>query len=225
MGLFGRKKEKVAAISGVSPPPPGALPLKEAAALRSSGMNNEQIINQLKAQGYSFSQIRDALAQLDLRSQITSINDLSPIGQAPTAPTSPINTEAPVETITAPTSAAPVSDVGGKKLDVNEIERILEEIIRERWKEVESEMERFNVWRNKTESMVNSLNDKVKDLKTRLDMIQAQTMQKVEEYGKAITDSKIEIQAVEKAMSKLIPALSDNIQQLRNLVEKGKKSK
>jgi len=221
MALFRRKKEKVAAISGVSPPQPGALPLKEVAALRSSGMNNEQIINQLKTQGYSFSQIRDALAQIDLRSQITDVNDLSPL--APSAPTSPINTEAPVETITSPTSAAPVSDVGGKKLDVNEIERILEEIIRERWKEVESEMERFNVWRNKTESMVNSLNDKVNDLKTRLDMIQAQTMQKVEEYGKAMSESKVEIQAVEKAMSKLIPTLSENIQQLRNLVEKKKR--
>ena len=127
------------------------------------------------------------------------------------------------ETVSAPTPRAPMTLQPKKRESIDEIERILEEIIRERWKEVEAELDKVKSWKNKLESKVDKLSESVNELKTRLDMIHVQTTEKVEEYGKAMTDAKIEMQALEKAMSKLIPSLSDNIRELREVVEASKK--
>jgi len=42
---------------------------------------------------------------------------------------------------------------------------------------------------------------------------------KVEEYGKAMQDVNVEIQALQKVMGKLIPTLSESIKELKEVVK------
>lgn len=227
MGLFDKFKKKKGPVApptgAIAPPAPGALPVREVAGLKASGLNNEQIINQLKSSGFTFSQIRDALSQVETKESVTG-TPAAPLTQGLPNPFAARS----VATVASPSAAAPLTRGASKKEDtVEEMERILEEIIREKWAEVQVELDRVNIWKNKMDSKISKVEEETSELKNRLDSIHVQTTEKVEEFGRSIIESKTEMQAMEKVMSKLIPSLSENIKELREVVgqTKGRKRK
>jgi 5-methylcytosine-specific restriction endonuclease McrBC regulatory subunit McrC len=146
----------------------------------------------------------------------------TPAPQAPAGLPNPFGGSR-VPTVSAPSAASPIMRGASKKEDtVEEMERILEEIIREKWKEVQAELDRVNIWKNKMDSKISKIEETTAELKNRLDMIHVQTTEKVEEYGRSMEDAKIEMKAMEKVMSKLIPSLSENIKELREVVNESK---
>lgn len=222
--IFKKKELITPPMGAIAPPLPGTIPIKEVSSLKMSGLTNEQIINQLKANGYSFSQIRDALAQVETKESVMGPRPDMPSAM-PTGIASPFETGPRIETVGAPTGGAPIMRAPKREDTVEEMERILEEIIREKWKEVQVELDRVTTWKNKMDNKITALESSMTELKNRIDAIFVQTSQKVEEYGHAMTDAKTEMQAMEKVMTKLIPALSDNIRELKDLVETGKRKK
>jgi prefoldin subunit 5 len=72
---------------------------------------------------------------------------------------------------------------------------------------------------------IETIKDNIEKLNQRIDSIQNTMVGKTEEYNKTISDVNVELQAFEKVIDRLIPAISDSIKELRDLVDDLKTSK
>ncbi len=192
------------------------VPVKEVLDLRNQGMNNDQIINQLRAEGYEFQQIKDAMSQAELKSAANS--NPNPETALPPLPQQP-QQAMPTMDFGASPDFAPAPGMEVKDRSVEEIERILEQIIQEKWIDVEEKLVIMEEWKAKVEKQIDKIDSKVEDFKKRVDAIEATMAAKVDEYGKSMQEVSIEMQALDKVMSKLVPTLTDSIKELKEVTK------
>lgn len=221
--------------------PEDVVPVREVIALRQRGLPNEDIVKYLKKKGYSIAQIRDAITQVDIKTRAVGKTQEAPAppplpGMPPTMPM-PKPIEAPeikeVPEVTPPipeVSPPPVREPAppeptmlGSEEQVERIERILEQIIEEKWREASDRFRKLSAWRSKTDEKINLLDERVKELSSRLDSLNKLLMGKVEEYSETMEDVGTEIKALEKVMGNIVPSLSESVKELRGLTEKHKK--
>lgn len=211
MGILGKKGEKKESKSDV--------PVQAVISMRDRGLTNEQIINQLKSQGYKLQSIRDALTQAEVKSAAVMPKEpeMPPPLEAPPLPPPPMPGEvAPSKAPEMPVFGAKVEKVRGAKIE--EMERILEEIVDERWKDVTARFKTLEELKGKIEVKIDELNIKVNGLVKRMDNISNVMMTKVEEYDKTMKDVDVEIKALEKVMQKLVPNMAEQVKELRDIV-------
>jgi SMC interacting uncharacterized protein involved in chromosome segregation len=194
---------------------PASSPVDEVIKGKQQGLTNDQIIAKLKSEGFSFSQIQDAFSQAEIKSSV-----IAPAGPIPAAPM-------PVSTIpysNGPSFEAPSisTKVEG---NIDEIERILEEIIKEKWKDVTSKLVTLDNWKIEIDTKISNVEKLLTDLSKRIDEVQNSILSKNEEYGRTIVDTQTEIQALEKVMGKLVPSMTENIKELREIIEDTKITK
>ncbi|MCW1296213.1 MAG: hypothetical protein OH319_00845 [Candidatus Parvarchaeota archaeon] len=228
MGIFDafKKKPKVPPAPGVPTPMDfSRIPVQDVISMREQGLSNDQIITQLKSQGYSFSQIRDALAQADLKMSVIAPvpTEHFPVKEEVEAPAFPQISPLPTEPAAPMPEAAPSPETFGER-SLEDIERVLEEIIEEKWKEVGEKLNEFETWKVNFDSKLGAIETRINDLNTRVGNIEQSISARVEEYGKAISDVNVQMQALERVLGKLVPSLSDSIKELRDVVEETKKS-
>jgi len=123
-----------------------------------------------------------------------------------------------------PSESAPTSTEGvNVEQVVDELQRIIEGIIEDKWKTVEEKLAGLEAWKAKLEEKVKNLSDQVNASNLRIDDLSKSLIGKSESYQKTLEDVNTEMMAVEKIMGKLIPSLSEEIKSLRDIVEKMKK--
>jgi ElaB/YqjD/DUF883 family membrane-anchored ribosome-binding protein len=106
---------------------------------------------------------------------------------------------------------------------VNELQRVIEEIIEEKWTGVEDKLNALDMWKVKVESKVDELSSRVTELNARIDEFSKGMVKKTEDYQSTMEEVGTEMEAVEKLMGKLVPSLAEEIKELRNVVDKLKK--
>jgi hypothetical protein len=255
---------------------PGAanVPVSQVLNMKAQGMTNAQIANGLRASGYSLTQIRDAMAQAEIKSAVVPGGDAGmmytggPMPQqmmggpmeeqmpempevGPMPDFGPMPEEQgmqgmdmgdmgmppgmempPLPEVSAqpnfqqqqmmqptPMRSGPVAS---EQL-INELQRIIEEVIQEKWAEVEDKLNSLDVWKTRVDGRVESVAEQIKSLTGRIDDFGKGMMAKGEEYKSAMEEVGTEMSAIEKLMGKLIPSLADEIKELRNVVDKMKK--
>jgi uncharacterized protein YukE len=109
--------------------------------------------------------------------------------------------------------------------NLESIQQILEQIINEKWKNSASELNSLRSSLNINTNSIETIKDNIEKLNQRIDSIQNTMVGKTEEYNKTISDVNVELQAFEKVIDRLIPAISDSIKELRDLVDDLKTSK
>lgn len=222
------------------------VPVREVMALRGRGLPNEDIVKYLKKRGYSIAQIRDAITQIDIKTravgQTQDIPAPPPLpGMPPAAPvlTQPALPELPEmsgeyppepEEFGPPPIAPPTQGMGGMGPEMGEgqiekIERIMEQIIEEKWREVTDRFRTLTSWKGKIEEKVNMLEEQIKQLNAKFDDINKLLVGKISEYGETMENVGTEVKAIEKVMGNIVPNLTDNIKELRELVGKIKTKK
>ena len=255
--LFGKKKEDELPQFPESP-----IPVSQVLNMKAQGLSNAQIANQLRAQGYSLSQIRDAISQAEIKSAVAPPNmpalppeptggELPPLPEMPGAPSSappippmPETNQSPdlnlpplpevpptpglppaPATQNIPTSTAPTQKnvPPGMEGLVDELQRIIEDIIEEKWKDVEKKVASLDSWKAKIDEKVAELNARVNQLNKRVDDFSKALASKSEEYKETMNNVNTEMEALEKVMGKLVPGLADEIKELRSIVGKMKK--
>jgi DNA-binding transcriptional MerR regulator len=256
MALFGRKKEEEPVGAGV--------PISQVLAMKAQGMSNQQIMNQLRAQGYPLSQIRDAVSQAEIKSAVgpgmmpgagpamqgagpamqqPGMEGLPPLPEmgmeglemppgmelpelpgVPEQPPMPGYPQAPVQgypqapAMPAAPMPTPAAAAMGTEQLVDELQRIIEGIIEDKWKAVEDKVAMLDVWKSKLEERMANQAEQIGALQTRMDDFAKSVLGQGEEYQKAMTDVSAQMQAIEKLMGKLIPSLSEEIKELRGIV-------
>lgn len=202
MDLFKKKREmEPAPIPGMPPMPPAVpppmsseIPISQVVGMQSQGLSNFQIIQTLQRQGFMPQQIYDALAQAEAKRSI------EPMEQAPA--------EKPfVSEVRHPPS-----------------EEIAEQIIEEKWIELQKELGKLNEWRDMLTSRMDKLEQGVTDMKMDLDGLHKAIVARIGEYDKTLMDVGTEIKAMEKVFQKVLPELTGNIQELSRVTKtiKGK---
>ncbi len=208
------------------------IPVQEVIELRKQGADNEKIIDVLRSKNYSFQQIRDAIQQAEIKSSIDSPSNPtpetpkpeSPMGVPPPTVKPQVQSQQPQQTTAPqPTTATMQPQTKRMAVDLDEIQRILEEIIEEKWKESEKTINSLIEWKIMADTKIKNMESQINELNSRIDSLNTVLGQKAEAFNETIENVDTEIKALEKALNRLVPALSDNISELKDIVSNMKK--
>ncbi|MGC8533318.1 MAG: hypothetical protein ACP5MV_01665 [Candidatus Parvarchaeum sp.] len=191
-------------------------------SMLNNGMSQQDIIDSLRQQGYDSTTIKNALVNA-LKSNPTKQASQQPMQQMQEEPIQRI------QNITQPavqeSRQSYESSPSMSNQNLESIQQILEQIINEKWKSSASELNSLRSSVNINTNSIENIKDNLEKLSQRIDSIQNTMIGKTEEYNKTISDVNVELQAFEKVIDRLIPAISDSIKELRDLIDDLKKEK
>jgi uncharacterized protein YhaN len=203
MGMFKARP------SGTGP----ELPIDQVVAMKTQGYSNNQIIQTLQRDGYTSSQIFDAISQSEMQGsavQSTQMADLPPMGSSDQFGSQPYSTP------NMPLSAAPMqSGATGS-------EEMIEAIIDERWNELVKDINKVIEWKVKADSRLTQMEQQINDMKDQFDKLHNALIGKIGEYDKNMLEVGAELQAMEKVFSKVLPQFVDNVNELSRITDKVK---
>jgi len=206
---------------------PEGVPVQKVVELRNKGADNNKIIEALRSENYSFQQIRDAIQQADIKKSVAE-----PKAKAPPSPVgTPAPTPKPVMQAPAPAPSAkpaaptPMPQPMPQKpgVDLDEIQRVLEEIISEKWRESEKVINDLNEWRAVVNTKIKDFDTRMSEFNSRIEALNTVLGQKAEAFNDTMSSVDTELKALEKALNRLVPTLSDNISELKSIVSGSKK--
>ncbi len=122
---------------------------------------------------------------------------------------------------------APPSGAGGssQELLTEDIEKIAESIISEKWNKVKEELDSLTSWKTEIGTQVTSFKSQLEALDKKVADAQNAMIGKVDEYNKSLGGVNVEIQAMGKVFEKIIPQFTDNVNRLSEMVDKKSVSK
>jgi flagellar biosynthesis chaperone FliJ len=193
--------------------------LPDVSGMLANGMSQQDIIDSLRQQGYDSTTIKDALVNA-LRNQAPQTST-APQAAEPVRQEQPIQRAQPLQQPVMQERPANqfsnAQNSSGQNID--NIQQILEQIIDEKWKSSASELNSLRSGMNINSTSIENIKDQIDKLNQRIDSIQNTMVGKTEEYNKTISDVNVELQAFEKVIDRLVPAISDSIKELRDLIE------
>jgi hypothetical protein len=237
MALFGKKKERYPGTPPEAPARPGeGIPTALVIQMRSQGISNNQIVQSLQREGYSSSQIFDAMSQADIKGIVEQPEEGMPAeaGPAPAMPPPMPEQGQPFAPAPArkkpflvpPPEMPPVSESPGA-VSKEDVEEIAETIIDEKWEELMKSVDKIIAWKETIEQRFAKIEQKSKDLKEEFDALHKGVLGKIEDYDKSIKDVGTDIKAMEEVFKKTLPTFTENIHELSRLTRhiKSKKKK
>jgi hypothetical protein len=183
------------------------IPLARIQDMKGQGMSNNQIIQQLQRQGYTSTQIFDALSQ----------TAVLPAAVSPSM-TQPLNTAPPVRQRMDPPNMPPAFSAPS-----GDSEEIIEAIIDEKWNDLMGDINKVIAWKEATEARITKMEQQMNDLKESFDKLQGAVVGKVGEYDQHILEVGAEVKAMEKVFSKVLPVFTDNVAELSRIADQMKR--
>ncbi len=228
MPMFGEKKEAGAKQS--------SLPVDRVLQMRAQGLTNNQIVETLQRDGYTTTQIFDALNQADLHAS-TGVVSQSPMPGQPSNPipmeSQPAGSMQPAslqqsttpETIPSPPAAA-FGNVGITEEElIEKIEEVTETIIEEKWKDFVETVEKIIEWKNAFTERVDKLASELEHLRSEFDRLHVALLKKIEQYDKSMGNVGAQLKAMEMVFKDVLPKFTENVKQLSDLAENMSKKK
>lgn len=212
MGMFKSSKSDLAAGPDV--------PIDQVAAMKGQGYSNNQIIQTLQRDGYTSSQIFDAMSQAEMSENNTMQQD----NIQPIQPMHPYS-EMPQQPISVPGmggmhgSGMMMGGLGGSSN-----EELIEAIIDEKWNELVKDINKVIEWKQKADAKLQVMEQRINDLKDQFDKLHQAIIGKVGEYDKNMLAVSTEMQAMEKVFSKVLPSFMDNVNELTRITDNMKSS-
>ena len=170
--------------------------------LRSQGLTDNLIVQELQGRGYPQQQIEQALYQADAAAS-SGARAAMPSYSPPRAPAAPMSSE-----------------------DSNiyeRIEEIAESIIDEKWDELIAEVKKIIEWKDKIEEKQNKIISDVEKLKEDFSVLHQGVLGRLEEYDGRMRDVGVELKAVGKVFKDVIPEFVENVKELKGITERQKK--
>ena len=150
-------------------------------------------------------------------SSLDSPSPLSAPSPSPSLPTPPLPSP---PSFTPPTHESSPHLSGSQELLTEDIEKIAESIIDEKWEKVKGELDDLKTWKVDLDTQVKGFKSQLDTLGKRVDDAQNAMLGKVEEYNKSLGGVNVEIQAMGKVFEKIIPQFTENVNKLSELVDR-----
>ena len=219
------------------------VPVNEVLDMRQKGVQNNDIARSLGQSNFHPEQISDALNQADIKSSMDAIppglNDApSPTkkpAEAPTFDSPPKFNDEPMrtESNSLPSTSAPImfqqsqprgfAPEPADRSNYNLMEEVAESIVQEKWDKLISGVGDIRLWKEKTDSDIQSIKQEVLRTQQRLENIQKAVLGKISEYHNSMEGVSSDIKALEKVFQKIIAPLTKNIKDLDRVTKKLKK--
>lgn len=204
--------------------------------MKKLGYNDNQIINYLKQQGVEPKEILDAIKQAEFSSEmIPSIMETEKIEEIPTPVTTQISpkSEIPQTEISVPkpqiipqipyAKEIPQEVTPSYNYDIETFETLAEEIIKEKFELIKRKIEDIEELRKNINLKIKDIEERVKRVELNLDKIYLLILKRQEEQQKEIKTIGKEIDMLEKAFSKILEPLNENIKKLEEISKELKK--
>ena len=203
---------------------PTDTPVNMVMEMRTQGMSNNQISQTLQRQGYSSTQIFDALNQADMKGGIEPVSpqNLGPDNQMGPALNLGMSEQPQTGSFPQQEPSYPEFEQGYSQPSGVGTEELVESIIDEKWEELMKDINKVIEWKNRTETRVTQMEQKMEDLKISFDSLHKAIVGKIGEYDKHILDVGTEIKALEKVFQKVLPTFADNVKELSIISDKFK---
>lgn len=193
---------------------PAGIPLDQVKAMKAQGFENNQIIESLQRDGYSSSQIFDAINQADL----VPASDIS-FQPQPQAQKAPQKEQQPFQPQQSQSDYQEHVHDAQSNYELANTEELVEAIIDEKWNDLIKDINKIIDWKNETETKVIQLEQKFDLLKDQFDRLHQAIIGKVGEYDKHILDVGAEVKAMEKVFSKVLPVFTETVHDLQNVAD------
>ena len=197
---------------------PNDLPVDQVRAMRARGFDNNQIVQALQRNGYSSTQIFDALNQADLVSGAGMPGE-PPSFMSAQVPPPPIGTD-------GQDMGQDYGNGGGMGVagvTNEEIEELVESIIDEKWNELAKDINKIVEWKNDVDSRIAKIEQRIDGIKDDFDKLHQAIIGKVGDYDRNILEVGAEIKAMEKVFSKVLPIFTENVNDLNRITQVMKK--
>ena len=204
-------------------------PLDYVLNMRHQGLNNDQVIQQLQGMGFSHEMILEAMNQAEIKGNV--VQDVPPdmVSQNPD-PSNAMDSPPPYFSneqsyhpeFPSPKDMPPHNFPSSQPFDRDSAEELIESIIDEKWEDFSKNVNKIIEWKNRTESKINVMEQQFKDLKADFDKLHQALLGKVEEYDQNILNVGTEIKAMEKVFQKVLPTLTENVNELARITGKVK---
>jgi hypothetical protein len=188
---------------------PSDLPVDQVKTMRARGFDNNQIVQALQRNGYSSTQIFDALNQADL---------VSGAGQPMNEPY--LGSPPPMQE----SRQAPQQNFDGQGgATAEEIEELVESVISEKWNSISKEFDKLSAWKSDVDTKIIKLDQRIESMKDDFDKLHQAIIGKIGEYDKNILAVGAEIKAMERVFSKVLPVFTENVNELSRITDNMKK--
>lgn len=194
---------------------PEGIPTHIVLKLRSQGLSNNQIINNLQREGYNIRQISDAMAQANVKHTVEGI---------------PIEGEKMPEEIPTgyPESYPGYPAVEGEPAahSVAGLQPLIERVVEEKWTELMKDLEKLAGWKDKTDERLAKIEQQLTLLKESFDKLHEGVLGQIAGYDKSVKDVGTSVKAMEDVFKKILPGFVENVQELSRItkdIKKGKK--
>ncbi|MFH1438983.1 MAG: hypothetical protein ABIG89_00320 [Candidatus Woesearchaeota archaeon] len=111
----------------------------------------------------------------------------------------------------------------GKSADLERIEELAEAIIDEKWNEIVKSINKIADWKDRTESKITKMEQNFENLQKGFDQLHQGVIGKIGEYDKNLVNISAEIKAMDKVFQKVLPVMTENVNELSRITQDMKK--
>lgn len=217
-------------------------PVEKVEQLRRRGLTKDEIIKDLESEGYNYQQIYDAFDQVDLKDNVKSYpqyqysgeeqdSRIEQLEEAAPSPSSKPNKDVKFSKPSRDDNfqdfrpSQPLPQQRIQKTNQEEIEALIESIVKEKWDDMVGEIGDLSLWKESVRNDISSLKQGLLRLENRFQSLQQTIIGKVQDYNKSIQEVGSDLNALEDVLKKIITPLSVNVKELNKITEELKKSK
>ncbi|MBR9690063.1 hypothetical protein GOV08_00070 [Candidatus Woesearchaeota archaeon] len=206
------------------------IPTDKVLEMRSAGLSNNQIIQNLQREGFTQTQVFDAMNHAEAK---RGVENLPPEAMQGSPPSNPMQMQpqqqGPPQPDMPPLPEMPTPPAQGAP-DINQLnsvstEDLVEALIDEKWNDLLKDISKIAEWKDKTESKISKMEQGFEDMKKNFDNLHNAVVGKIGEYDKHILDVGAEIEAMEKVFQKVLPTFTENVNELSRVADKIKAKK
>lgn len=191
--------------------------------MKSQGILDDQIIENLKQQGVSPKEINDAINQAQIKNAVMGDQQMQNQDysqQNPYAGQQYYQEGAYQQQYTNdpyPQQQAPVSN----SIDANTVMEIAEKVFEEKIKKIEKQVSEFSEFKTLSQTKLDNLAERIKRMETVMDQLQIKILEKISSYGQNLEEIKGEMSMMEDSFQKMTNPLLDKANTSQERTTKG----
>jgi hypothetical protein len=214
MGIFKSNKSDLAAGPDI--------PMDQVAAMKQQGYSNNQIIQTLQRDGYTSTQIFDAISQAELSMSQpgADFSGISPQTQQLGQQLPPMQPMQPVQQQMSSMQQMPQMQSMPMTSLQSSPEELIEAIIDEKWNDLVKDINRVIEWKQKADAKLSAMDQQLNDMQLQFDKLHQAIIGKVGDYDKNILEVGTQLQAMEKVFGKVLPTFIDNVNELSVITQR-----
>jgi hypothetical protein len=180
--------------------------LDDVISMRNQGVSDSDISYTLQQNGVSPKEIVDAMNQAQIKMAVSSENQYE---QEEQPPEENYSQGAPQKEMYPMQQEYGSENYSQQPIDSDATMEVAEQVFEEKIKSVKKDLDKFNEFKNLTQSKIENVSDRLKRIEEIIDKLQISILEKVGSYGSDLSSIKSEMEMMQDSFSKVVNPLLD----------------